>query len=257
MKPGHLTTRIDWTVLGMNCGILIIGSLFWDDKTEGRQEWRNSRLDVSRAVPARVPIVYGRKSSSRSNTFTMVLQSNGPAGTGLLVPCRRDVQTIDDLVAEASALWKSEAPSARAGALGSAWGSVGVLFRESVANEGLAQSWQAHFQKAGRTSLSVVRDDGSLNIPWPVTLDGAAADFDLILATATLPEAIPPSPEAVAKAMLDQTGGHENYFLNNVLHSIRTASDDEIFAIIERQSPDWISADEYQDAIALLRSIPE
>ncbi|NLS04836.1 hypothetical protein HGP14_15895 [Rhizobium sp. P32RR-XVIII] len=53
--------------------------------------------------------------------------------------------------------------------------------------------------------------------------------------------------------MLGQTGGHENYFLNNVLHGIRTASDDEIFTVVERQSPNWISADRYQDAVALLR----
>ncbi|MQW55240.1 hypothetical protein [Sinorhizobium meliloti] len=43
--------------------------------------------------------------------------------------------------------------------------------------------------------------------------------------------------------MLGQTGGHENYFLSNVLHGISTASENEILTIIEQQSPDWISAD--------------
>ncbi|MBY3219313.1 hypothetical protein HFO21_33990 [Rhizobium laguerreae] len=238
----------------MNCGILIIGSLFWDDGTDGgRQHWRDNRLDVSRAVPVRVPIDYGRKSSSRSNTFTMVLRADGQPGTGLLVPCRHEVLTIEDLVAEASALWKAEAPKAKTGALGSNWGGVGILFREGVVDGSFAQSWQDHFRKAGRTSFSVVREDGSLDIPWPTREGGAAADFDLILATATIPEEIAPTPEAVAKAMLSQTGGHENYFLNNVLHGIRTASDDEIFTVVERQSPNWISADRYQDAVALLR----
>lgn len=241
----------------MNCGILIIGSLLWDDVTVGRKDWRDDRLDLSRAIPVHVPIDYGRISSSRSDTFTMVLRSDGPSGTGMLVPCRHEVATIDDLVAEASALWKSEAPNAKPGALGSDWGSVGVLFQDNTSNEGLAESWQAHFQKAGRKSLAVVRNDGSLTIPWPVTEEGVAVDFDLILATATVPEADTPTPEAVARAILSQAKGHENYFLNNVLHGIRTASDEEIFTIIEKESPDWISADEYRDAIAILRAARE
>ncbi|TBZ35724.1 hypothetical protein E0H47_24135 [Rhizobium leguminosarum bv. viciae] len=240
----------------MKCGILIIGSLLWDDKTEGRKDWRDHRLDVPKAVPVLVPIDYGRISSSRSNTFTMVLRSDGPLGTGFLVPCRREVVTIDDLVAEASALWKAEAPKAKRGVIGSNWGSVGVLFREG-ARGGFAESWGAHFKKMGTKSLAVVGSDGSLNIPWPVTEDGASEDFDLVLATATVPEDVKPSPEAVARAMLCQANGHENYFLNNVLHGIRTVSDDEIFTIIERESPNWISADEYRDAIAILRTAPD
>ncbi|MFB9952717.1 hypothetical protein ACFFP0_28050 [Rhizobium puerariae] len=240
--------------LGMKCGILIIGSLLWDDETEGRKTWRDDRLDLTKAIRAHVPIDYGRISSTRSNTFTMVLRPEGPQGTGILVPCRRDVVTIDDLVAEASALWKAEAPKAKTGALSSGWGSVGVLFREVASNAALVESWQAHFKKMGMKSLAVVGSDGSLNIPWPVTEDGASADFDLVLATATVPEDVKPSPEAVARAMLCQANGHENYFMNNILNGIRTAADDEIFTIIERESPNWISADEYRDAIAILKA---
>ncbi|MDX1195814.1 hypothetical protein GOL94_00180 [Sinorhizobium medicae] len=163
--------------------------------------------------------------------------------------------TIDDLVAEASALWKAEAPNAKRGALGSTWGSVGVLFRESTSNKGLAESWRAHFEKTKTSARGVVQPDGSLNIPWP-TEGGAALDFDLILATATVPEPVVPSPEAVAKAILSQNEGHENYFLNNVLHGIKTASDEDIFTAIYRESPDWISAEKYRDAIGLLRGNP-
>ena len=253
MKPGYVVRRIDWTEFGMKCGILIIGSLLWDDKTEGRKDWRDHRLDVSKAVPVLVPIDYGRMSSSRSNTFTMVLRSDGPLGTGFLVPCRREVVTIDDLVAEASALWKAEAPKAKRGVIGANWGCVGVLFREG-ASGGLAEAWGAHFKKTGTKPLAVVGSDGSLDIPWPVTEDRASADFDLVLATATVPEDVKPNPEAVARAMLCQADGHENYFLNNVLNGIRTAADDEIFSIIERGSPDWISTDEYRDAIAILKA---
>lgn len=237
----------------MKCGILIIGSLLWDDETEGRKTWRDDRIDLTKAIRAHVPIDYGRISSTRSKTFTMVLRSEGPQGTGILVPCRRDVVTIDDLVAEASALWKAEAPKAKAGALSSSWGSVGALFRERTTNPSLADSWQAHFKKMGAKSLAVVGSDGSLNIPWPTTEDGVPADFDVVLATATVPENVKPSPDTVARAILCQDDGHENYFLNNVLNGITTAADDEIFTIIERESPNWISAEKYRDAIAILK----
>lgn len=238
----------------MNCGILIIGSLLWDSETEGRKKWRDDRLDLSRAVAVCVPIDYGRISSSRANTFTMVLRSNGPQGVGILLPCRREVLTIDDLVSEASALWKAEAPKAKTGALGSAWGSVGILFQEAAQNAELAAAWAAHFKKMETKALAVVASDGSLNIAWPETDDGRGAEFDVILATATVPENQTPSPKTIAKAILGQTGGHESYFLNNVLHGIRTASDDEVFAEIERENPDWITADKYRDALAILRA---
>lgn len=38
------------------------------------------------------------------------------------------------------------------------------------------------------------------------------------------------------------------------LHAGTQASDEEIFAIIERGSPDWISAEQYRDAITRLRT---
>ncbi len=52
----------------MRGGILIIGSLLWDDSTE-RQTWRSRRLLLERHSVV-VPLNYGRRSRSRGDTFT-------------------------------------------------------------------------------------------------------------------------------------------------------------------------------------------
>src|SRR3546814_21097578 len=80
----------------MKCGILIIGSLYWD-KENGRDDWRKRRLDTNASIPVRVPIYYGRKSASRGNTYTMTFRRNDPSGMAALVPCQREIETIEDL----------------------------------------------------------------------------------------------------------------------------------------------------------------
>lgn len=93
-------------------GILIIGSLFWDTEP-ARQYWRNSRLLLNSAQQVYAPIRYGRKSSSRNDTYTMVfsrlcVRRDYGFGKALAVPCRHDITSTDDLMAEAQALWAAE-----------------------------------------------------------------------------------------------------------------------------------------------------
>ena len=53
-------------------GVLIIGSLYWDEK-EHRETWRRDRLvDLGDATRVHVPIRYGRLSRKRGCTYTMV-----------------------------------------------------------------------------------------------------------------------------------------------------------------------------------------
>lgn len=240
----------------MHCGILIIGSLLWDDGNKcQRANWRKERLDVSAAVRARTPIYYGRKSRSRGDTYTMAFRPNGPMGHAVLVPCTGKIEGIDSLIAEASALWQAECPDAKAqpGTLGKFWGCVGALFASGNAHAKLSAEWTAHFQKAETRSVSVVNANGLLDIGWPDGLDGQPAEFDVILATATKPEPEPPTPHAVANAWVDQCARHEKYFFNNVRHGIRTPEDADIWSRIEERSPPWINAEPYREAIETLR----
>ncbi|MBO9422337.1 hypothetical protein J7481_22695 [Labrenzia sp. R4_2] len=187
----------------------------------------------------------------------MTFRSSDAFGRAVLVPCQREIETIDDLKAETSALWKAEAPNAKAGTIGSGWGCVGALLREGEADEKLAPAWRAHFRQVRAEGLSVVNSDGGLDIAWPETIDGTPADMDIILATATKPETSPPGSQSVAGAWLGQDGGYEQYFLENVRYGIRTADDLEIWHHIEADGPTWLKAEGYSEAVQILQGETE
>jgi hypothetical protein len=117
----------------------------------------------------------------------------------------------------------------------------------------LSADWTAYFQKVKTQCVSVVNANGLLDIGWPNMLDGRPADFDLILATATKPDAERPIAHAIADAWLARNTGDENYFFNNVRHGIRTPDDIAIWRRIEERSPRWISTEAYKPAIGILR----
>ncbi len=235
----------------MRCGILIIGSLLWDD-TNGRAEWRRDRLMIDQ-LKVRAPIHYGRKSSSRGDTFTMSFNPDEPSGIAVLVPCERKIETIADLAEEAEALWQAEAPNSQSGAIGKGWGRVSVLFGNDDARKLLTANWADHFKRAGGKEFSVVKPDGQLDIAWPVGVDGVPVDFDIILATATVPERERPLVDVIAKAWIGQSCGHERYFIENVRRGIRTNDDGAIWAQIESASPSWLAEDDYSEALVILR----
>ena len=70
----------------------------------------------------------------------MTFRQEEPSGFARLVPCKRDVESINDLVEEARALWKAEAPDSKVGKIAAGWGSVGVLFGNAGARERLAKT---------------------------------------------------------------------------------------------------------------------
>ena len=111
-------------------GILIIGSLIWDQRRSHRAEWRRERLSTDQ-VAVRVPIRYGRRSNDRKNTYTMVFSNElcpDRLGSALAVRCRRRIRSIDDLVKEAEALCVAEQTNARVtGRISASWGAVGLL----------------------------------------------------------------------------------------------------------------------------------
>lgn len=239
----------------MRCGILIVGSLLWDDGvTKRRAEWRTNRLDIGERQPVRVPIYYGRKSRSRGNTYTMTFGVGESSGQGVLVPCVREVDSVDDLVSEAEALWQAEDANAEAGKLHKSWGCVGAQFGQTERHTKLSADWSRHYRKINAQPVSIVNADGLLDIDWPNGLDGLPANFDVVLATATKPEVRRPTVRAVSNAWTEQCDGNEDYFFRNVAHGIRTADDLAIWQCIEERSPPWITEGSYKVPIGILRA---
>lgn len=222
----------------LDVGILIIGSLLW---REDRQQWRDARLRMGSSRTATAPIRYGRKSQSWGDSYTMVLSRGCDAGHAKVVPCIHQVASIEDLVLEAEYLWKAEQPSAATGRLCASWGCVGLLINpERSIPATLLQEWAVrtarddgyeHLTRSLRSDL--IDRGGLLQIDWPRLAEGgAAADLDLLLATATKPTLAGsppsyPSAETIADAW-NAAEDHVRYFWNNVDNGITTFQDDQI-----------------------------
>src|SRR4030042_1351843 len=87
----------------LNGGVIIIGSLLWDEK---RKSWRNERLSENEKISVYLPIRYGRQSESRHNTYTMVFSNacyskQYGLGTGWIIPIKTKIHTFIDLETEA------------------------------------------------------------------------------------------------------------------------------------------------------------
>jgi hypothetical protein len=237
----------------MRAGVLIVGSLLWDTKN-GRQEWREKRLAMHRQMRVKVPISYGRRSSTRGNTFTMTLVGDGgPLGEAILVPCAVDPIDFLDLVTEAESLWKAEQPKAPPESIAAQWGCVGVSFGAALHQSDWSQRWAAHFATRA-CAVPPVTADGHVNISWPVVVGDGELDRDLVLATATKAATERPKPNEIADAWVHQQGGYEQYFFENVRCGIRTPDDASIWKRIEEAKPGWLARPDYRVAVAKLRN---
>jgi hypothetical protein len=198
---------------------------------------------MEEAYTVRAPIRYGRRSESRSNTFTMAFSRECEAGQAKVVRCRNDVSTENDLFAEAEHLWAVERKRELNGLISANWGCVALLHHlDRHVPQELFDAWAVrvardrHYgnipQAAGEGPL--VSERGLLQIPWPTLIDGNdVVPLDLLIATATHPslEGEPksyPTPEMIANAWRMDRNNNVSYFWNNIRVGIRTFGDDAI-----------------------------
>jgi len=234
----------------MNCAILAVGSLLWEKGP--REVWRQRRIQLKKSQVVSVPIRYGRRALTRTNTFTTVLDPCSKGGQGVLVPCIRNIYCIGDLVDEAEALWRAERRKPAGEGISAEWGCVGALFHAEQLQAELIEAWISHFRLSA-TPIAPVDQEGILHIPWPRVADGTPADADIILATATRAEADRPTTSQIADAWIDQDRGEEHYFFQNVLHGIRTPDDFEIGTRISGRAPRWMDNNVYYSVLQQLQ----
>jgi hypothetical protein len=139
----------------LSIGVILVGSLDWESRDYGpsfsrkltlddrrrierRTEWRSDRLlkDASTEYRLRVPIRYSKRSRTRGSTFTMVFSPEYVTRLGIAkaIRCKRDVTSIDDLVAEATELWVDESNETHRGKLSGSWGCVTLLLPPNFLN---------------------------------------------------------------------------------------------------------------------------
>ena len=236
----------------MNCAILVVGSLLWEGGL--RQHWRDRRLQLEKRQVVSAPIRYGRRSVTRADTFTMVIDPSTSSGDAILVPCIRSVETIGDLVEEAEALWRAERKVADGEGISAKWGCVGAFFSPDGLDNHVEIAWSSYFRSKASPILPI-DEAGILSIPWPVgAADGTPADVDIILAAATRADADRPTVPQIADAWIGQDKSEERYFFLNVQHGIRTAEDSEIAARMAKQSPAWLGRGSYSSVLKQLSS---
>lgn len=229
--------------MSLKLGILAIGSLFWDS-SPARQEWRQTLSDEQLLVTA--PIRYGRQSSSRGYTYTMVFSSSAEPGQARVLTAA-PTNSADDLIAQAESLWTAETNGKNAThAISTDWGCVVLLTNPTKhIPEPFVNAWndRVHKERSNYANFTVVHGDlnliddrGLLNISWPVLLNGQPLTFDLLLATANYPFR-PTSPRPypnvneIADAWIARPE-YANYFVCNREHGIFTFQDKEIAELL-------------------------
>jgi hypothetical protein len=233
-------------IVPLSIGILIIGSLYWEDD-EVRRAW-HARLRQEDAVDVSAPIRYGKISETRGNVYTMVFARGCAPGQAKAVPCRNEIRTANDLVEEAEHLWTAERTKPPNGRISANWGCVALMANPHRAIPAeLLDGWTARVRRArpygnirqapGEGEL--VNEHGMLQIAWPECTAGKGPlALDLLLATATQPDLTRdppwyPTPQMIAARWRADTAGNVRYFRNNIRDGMRTFEDDAIAAALD------------------------
>lgn len=227
--------------------ILIVGSLYWD-KSRTRERWRNNRLILDRKEFVFTPIRYGRKSSSREYTYTMVFsqlcyRKDYGLGKSMLIPCKCQPRSAADIIKEAAELWRAERDKNRDLDLEVSrdWGAVGLAINPlSKVDDSIITCWTEHYQsRANKIKLDqavsekpIIKGNGILNIRWPTKINNnKPVDVDLILATITKPSLIRkryPTARQIAQAWREDESNNVEYFEKNIENGISTFQDEQI-----------------------------
>jgi hypothetical protein len=245
----------------MNGGVLIIGSLFWDDDRNPndniRKDWRDGRLDNKNAIRVKLPIRYGR--NSKGGEFTMVysanLEKNKNLGIGYVVPfLNNPIEKYKQLEDEAIEIAKAEAlGNMNSPKFFTSWGgALGLLFNEKKTNkenlEKFYNEWKLRFNtdkgnksdrdfcvKGERSSIR----NGKLQIDWPICVDNREQaklnKLDFIIGASNKPKYSLNGENEVYKypnikeiALNHSNDKKRYYFLRNIQNGIMTYQDFKI-----------------------------
>lgn len=229
--------------MNFRLGIVVVGSLLWDE-TPIRHKWRMACIkDINAAIPTPLPIRYGRESSTRHHTHTIILSNhpNTEPGQGLIFECTDPIKSFDNLRNQAFALALAEGISKTLAEpiLSKDWGTFALLLNPNIDKKNkpgadLIRTRWTELHKQQSTDFNfweyrikdeppVVDEHGFLNIPWTKEMD----DFDLLIATPTVPA---PKRVLTAKEVGDAMNirKYRDYFDKNRSSQIITFQDEEI-----------------------------
>jgi hypothetical protein len=237
-------------------GVILIGSLLWEDesnavkKSQGkmRENWRNNNLDIYGKSSVNLPIRYGRASSSRRCTYTMVFSSTvlDKLGQALVVPYKKDINFSEYSQFKRQALALSEAEgicNETNKKLRVDWGCISIYVNEkSDFRETVVEYWnrlrQSDIKYTKSTETYKYPLDGSLLDENYIYKNEIATDLDFLFFTVIKPEHRNakeqrfPSPKEIATEI--NSSAYIDYYYNNVTNLIRTNDDLDILSDIDK-----------------------
>lgn len=233
--------------LNIRGGVLVIGSLLWQDdlnpNDKVRKSWRNNRLSIEQGILVKTPIRYGRLSKSGIYTMTFSNSCIKKQGTAFAIPFRqKKFDSVEEIIYEGKELSKAEGMDGNfmsSGKTNSPWGVLGILLNPNNIDKNRIKSiikgWSESMAREGilnnkifklQSEKPAIKTTGELNIKWPMVVDVRQKDdfnkFDFLLATVTRPTDYPSITKLKATVLKDKT---RYYFIQNFKNGITTFQD--------------------------------
>jgi hypothetical protein len=241
-KQTHGMSLMRRKEMNLSGGVIIIGSLLWED-SDGRNDWRRACLkpvDERRSAPLK--ICYGRKSRKRDCTYTMIFSNHQTTelGRGFIVAFLKSIESFEALKEQALELAKAEGIWKREPALlANEWGAVGLLLnpeferKDDAKAEMIRSRWTETFRQYSRqfdhsqhrveNEQPIIDECGFLKIEWIAEMN----DFHFLIGTPTVPDPKRPLEEKeIAQRMI--VNEYRTYFDENRKSGISTFQDEGI-----------------------------
>jgi len=242
----------------MNIGVLVIGSLLWDNDSV-RKKWRKELLPEQK-VAIKIPIRYGRKSTGkkRRNTYTMIfsndLKDQSTFGSAFIIPYVNSITTEEDFIKKMKNLAEAEGFGKQ---ICKDWGVVSIIINPFAKEENKAsiEKWWSNLrlttlQNTSEDQRPIINNFGaekevkSIDTNWKLNIDtnfifkSDILRFDAIVATANAIKAPNnnsryPTSKEIAQAI--HRNNYYEYFLKNRESAIHTFQDKYIAKILKRK----------------------
>lgn len=236
--------------MNVKSGVLIIGSLLWQDYVHEkgdniRLNWRNFRLDMSKKIQVKVPIRYGRISSSEIPTMVFSNVMKNKCGFGYLIPFKKNIESEEELICETMALSVAEGMR---GKFVTNWGVLSYLINGEKISIDNKKQIISFFRKRKNQDFDIAKykikgeracltKSLKLDIDWikPILKsdENKINSFDVVFATATKPNAERLSIQSLAEKIWEDND--RRYYLNNIANGIITQEDFEISNKLKRK----------------------
>lgn len=231
-------------------GVLIVGSLLWEE-SEIRDKWRIQCLDLKQRQSVSLPIRYGRISTTRNCTYTMVFSSECKTqenlGTGVFIPFAVNPINFEQLEAHVRRMISAEFNKEKnLSSQNWDWGAMGISFNPNIQSDdspklialaSFATKWAKKYSntfnpddyKIGNET-SIISKTGILLIDW----QNLPEKIDFVIATVIKTELKNyPTVKNIADRIV--VNEYDKYFKENRKEGITTFQDLEIVELLNKR----------------------